>query len=207
MNNFVAIGYLGKDVELRYSQNGTPFASFSLAVDDSYTNRDGQKVEKTMWIDVNCSGSLAEVVSNHLHKGSRVAVEGKIDLQEWQDRETGQKRSKHVVRANRVEFLSPRNENNNAGNASGGDNYGGQNNAPQNRQNPPHQPQSNNQSAPPQNNYQGNNNQNGQWSRNGNQGGGNQNRYNNNQGYGNYDAENLGPAFPSEASGMDDVPF
>ena len=191
MNKVFLTGRLGKDVELRYSQAGMPFASFSIAVDASYS-KDGQKIDKAYWFDISCAGSLAETASKFLSKGNKVLVEGNLEVQEWQDRESGQNRSKVVIRAQRFEFLTPRNENN-GGNNDG--NYGGQN-APQNRQNQPNQPQNR------QGNNQGNNSQ-GQWNRNGNQNWNGQN----NQGYGNYDAENLGPAFPSEAAGMDDVPF
>ena len=206
MNKVFLTGRLGKDVELRYSQSGSPFGNFSIAVDASY-NKDGQKVEKTYWFDVSCFGQTAELAANFLHKGSKVLVEGNLEVQEWQDRETGQNRSKVTVRAQRLEFLSPRNENTGGGNYDGGQNAPHQNSGQGQYNGQPNRNQSQNQS---QNQYQNSNNaQNGQWDRNGggNQGGGNQNwNGNQNQGYGNH-AEDLGPAFPSEAAGMDDVPF
>jgi len=212
MNKVFLIGRLGKDVEFRYSQSGSPFGNFSIAVDASY-NKDGQKVEKTYWFDVSCFGQTAELAANFLHKGSKVLVEGNLEVQEWPDRETGQNRSKVTVRAQRLEFLSPKSEN-----TGGGSNYDGGQNAPhQNSGQGQYGGQSRNQNqnqAPRQNQNQSQsqsrtNAQSGQWDRNGggNQGGGNQSwNGNQNQGYGNH-AEDLGPAFPSEAAGMDDVPF
>ena len=204
MNKVMLIGRLGRDPELKYAQSGTPITNFSIATDESYIDKDGNKVQKAEWHSIVTFQRVAENCANYLVKGSLVFVEGSLQTRKWQDQQ-GQDRYTTEVKAQRVLFLDKRNQ--------GGGDDGGQNAPHQNSGQGQYGGQSRNQNqAPRQNQNQSqnrNNAQNGQWDRNGggNQGGGNQNwNGNQNQGYGNH-AEDLGPAFPSEAAGMDDVPF
>ena len=212
MNNVQLSGRTGKDVELRYSQAGNPFGSISLAVDAGYTDNQGQKVDKTLWFEITVFGRTAENAAKYLGKGSKIIVEGANDIQEWQDRETGQKRSKYVVKAHRIEFLETKNPDG-GGNGNSNDGYEG-NQTGYNNQNGGQQGQ-NQQSRPPQGQSQNQNRQpnqgNGNWNPQGQQ---TQSQNYGNQGYSQQGynqsygpGEDLGPAFPSEASGMDDVPF
>ena len=103
------IGNLGDDPELRYGQSGTARATFRVAVNDRWTGSDGQAKEHVEWYRVVCFGRLAEVVGEHLHKGSRVFVDGKQRTRSWQD-DAGQTRYVTELHADTVEFLDGRRE-------------------------------------------------------------------------------------------------
>jgi len=100
LNNVTIIGRLVNDVEITYTTNGTPCAKMSIA-----NNRDIGDKNKVNYVDVVTWGKVAEVCSQYLKKGSQVAVCGEIDQQRWQDKTTGQNRSKIVINANQVQFL------------------------------------------------------------------------------------------------------
>ena len=106
MNNVSLIGNLGADPELRYTQSGTPVASMSIAVNKRWTNKDGEKQEKTDWFRVVAYGASAENHSKYLNKGSQIGVSGELRTDTWDDKDTGAKRSKTYVVANRVDYLS-----------------------------------------------------------------------------------------------------
>jgi single-strand DNA-binding protein len=96
LNKFFGIGYLGQDVELRYTQGGDPFARFSLAVDDSYRDRAGDKVERTIWLRCVAFGKTAENAEKLLQKGSRVQVEGSLAVNKWTDKEGNEREDLQV---------------------------------------------------------------------------------------------------------------
>ena len=87
LNKVMLIGRLGRDPELRYTQNGTPVASLNVATDESYTDRDGNKVERTEWHRVSVFQRQAENCANYLAKGSLVYVEGSLQTRKWQDQQ------------------------------------------------------------------------------------------------------------------------
>lgn len=150
LNKVMLIGRLGRDPELRYTQSGTPVCALSLATDESYQDRDGNKVDRTEWHKVQVWQKPAENAAHYLAKGSLIFVEGKLATRKWQDQQ-GQDRYTTEIQAQRIQYLDFKND-------SQGQNQtprqGGQQRRPQSRQD-----------------------------------------------------DDLGPAFPSEASGMDDVPF
>ncbi len=164
LNKVMLIGRLGKDPELRYSQGGMPIGNLNVATDENYTDRDGNRVEKTEWHRVVVFDRLAENCNNYLAKGSLVYVEGSLQTRKWQDQQ-GQDRYTTEIRARTVRFLDKKGDR--LTSQSGEDSY---NEAKYSR---PRQ-----DSRPPRNSPQRQ-----------------------------PEAEDLGPAFPSEASGMDDVPF
>jgi len=86
LNQCSFIGRLGKEVDIRYSQSGTAFASFSLACGDKYKDKQGDLVEKTEWVNVCVIGKLAEVCGTYLTKGSQVFIQGKMKTRKWQDK-------------------------------------------------------------------------------------------------------------------------
>jgi len=181
VNKVMLIGRLGRDPELRYASSGMPIANLRIATDESYVDRDGNKVDRTEWHTVVVFQRAAENCANFLAKGSLVFVEGSLQTRKWQDQQ-GQDRYTTEVKAQRVQFLDRKGARDNAQGGAyqdGGYQDGGY------------------QDAPPQGGHQ----QSGAGSRGGG-GGGNQggNR-------GGRQQDDLGPAFPSEASGMDDVPF
>lgn len=84
-NHCSFIGRLGRDPETRYTQAGDAVCNFSVAVDESYKGKDGQKVDKTEWINCVAWRKLGEICGQYLTKGSLVAVSGKMQTRKWQD--------------------------------------------------------------------------------------------------------------------------
>lgn len=103
------IGRLGKDPELRYTTNNVPVANLSIATDESYTDRNGNKVEQTEWHTVIVFQRQAENCANYLAKGSLVYVEGSLQTRKWQDQQ-GQNRSTTEIKATRIQFLDRKNQ-------------------------------------------------------------------------------------------------
>lgn len=139
MNKVFIIGRLGKDPEVTNTQSGTTIARMSVATDESYKDKDGNKVDKAEWHRVVCFQQTAKNVQRFVGKGSLVCVEGSLQTVKWQDKDGNDKYATEI-KAHRVQFLDRR-----------GEGRGNQ---------------------PPAEAYDDN-----------------------------------GPAFPSEAGGMDDVPF
>jgi single-strand DNA-binding protein len=97
VNKVILIGNLGKDPEVRYMQSGEPVANFSLATSEQWTDKSGQKQERTEWHRVEVFGKTAQVVRDYCQKGKQVYVEGSIRYDEWTDKE-GQKRYMTKIR-------------------------------------------------------------------------------------------------------------
>lgn len=148
LNKVMIIGRLGRDPELRYTQQGQAIASLNVATDEGYLDRDGNKVDRTEWHRVSVWGKPAEACHNYTKKGSLVFVEGKLTTRKWQDQQ-GQDRYTTEIQAMRVQFLDRKQDD-----AQG---------HPAQRGAPPRQHATR--------------------------------------------SDDLGPAFPSEPSGMDEVPF
>lgn len=91
INKAILVGRIGQDVKLNYMPSGQPVAEFSVATDESYKDREGNKVEKTEWHRIKVFGKTAEFCSNYLGKGRLVYIEGKIQTRSWDDQQ-GQKR-------------------------------------------------------------------------------------------------------------------
>lgn len=104
-NKTVLIGNLCKDVEVR-TVGATSVAHIRLAINESFISKSGGKVERTVFVDVEAWDKLAEKCAKMVGKGSSVLVEGRLQMDEWDDKETGKKRSKLKVRADRVVFLT-----------------------------------------------------------------------------------------------------
>lgn len=105
------IGNLGRDPELRYTQTGSPVATLNIATDEGYTDKEGNKVERTEWHRVSVFQRSAENCSQFLSKGSKVYVEGRLTTRKWQDQQ-GQDRYSTEIRAERVQFLDRKGERN-----------------------------------------------------------------------------------------------
>ena len=100
------IGNLGADPEAKYFESGSQVSRFTLYVNEKF-NRDGQPEERTHRFPVEVWGKTAEFVNNYLHKGSRVAVQGSLAENTWTD-EGGQNHSRVIIKANRIENLTPK---------------------------------------------------------------------------------------------------
>ena len=101
LNKVILIGRLGRDPEMRYTPSGQPVANFSVATDESYTSKDGQKVEKTEWHRIVVWGKQAEFCGNYLSKGRLVYVEGKLETRKWTDKDGAEKYTTEI-KADRV---------------------------------------------------------------------------------------------------------
>lgn len=105
LNKVLLMGNLTKDPELRYTPGGSAVTDFGLAINRTYTSN-GEKKEETCFVDINVWGKQAESVSKYLKKGSPAFIEGRLQLDQWDDKESGKKRSRLKVVAERVQFLS-----------------------------------------------------------------------------------------------------
>ena len=117
-NKVILMGNLTRDVELRYTPSGTAVTEIGLAVNDRRKDANGQWVDETTFVDITLWGRTAEICNEYLGKGSGVLIEGRLKLDQWDDKQTGQKRSKLRVTGERMQML-PRGDN------RGGDNRGG----------------------------------------------------------------------------------
>ncbi len=91
VNRVILIGNLGKDPEIRYTQAGEPIANFSLATNEAWTDKSGQKQERTEWHRVEVFGKTAQVVRDYCQKGKQVYLEGSIRYDEWTDKDGNKK--------------------------------------------------------------------------------------------------------------------
>jgi single-strand DNA-binding protein len=123
VNRVILIGNLGRDPEIRYTQGGEPIANFSLATNEAWTDKSGQKQERTEWHRVEVFGKAAQVVRDYLSKGRQVYVEGSIRYDEWTDKD-GNKRNTtkiHIGGPNsRLVLLGGRGEGGPGGGPGGG---------------------------------------------------------------------------------------
>lgn len=98
------IGNLGKDPEMRYTPNGKPVTTFSVAVSRKFTVADGDQREETQWFRVNAWNKLAETCNEFLSKGRKVFVEGRLQVRTWEGQD-GQKRTSVEITASDVVWL------------------------------------------------------------------------------------------------------
>ncbi len=119
VNKVILVGRLGKDPEIRSTPNGSTVAKFSIATDERYTDRNGEKQERTEWHNIAAWGKLAEICGQYLRKGKLVYIEGSIRTDTWDDKETGQKRNRTEIVANRMQMLDRRGDENGSGTAGG----------------------------------------------------------------------------------------
>ena len=101
----VLMGHLVRDPELRYTPQGAAVSNFTVAVNHRYTTKDGAKVEEVAFVDVTAWNRQAETCAEYLKKGKAVHVSGRLAQDNWEDKETGKKRSKLRVVAGSVQFL------------------------------------------------------------------------------------------------------
>ena len=97
MQKVMLIGRLGRDPELRYSQQGTAIAQLSVATTERWTDKDGELQEHTEWFAVKTFGRRAEIVGEHLHKGSSIYLEGRNRTESWDDKQTGAQHYRDLV--------------------------------------------------------------------------------------------------------------
>ena len=117
-NKVILVGNLTRDVELKYTPSGTAIAKFGLATNRTYKDTmTGENKQEVMFIDITVFGRSAEVANQYLAKGRKVLVEGRLVLDQWVD-STGQKRSKHSIVAEKVQFMDSKSQSSDFSNAS-----------------------------------------------------------------------------------------
>jgi single-strand DNA-binding protein len=142
-NKVILIGNLTRDVELRYTPSGTAVAKFGLATNRTYKDTvTKENKQEVMFIDITMFGRSAETANQWLKKGKKVLIEGRLVLDQWIDN-SGQKRSKHSVVAEKMQFMDNKNENSGAGNYNSGNYQNNNQNYNQPQQNYNNQPQYN----------------------------------------------------------------
>jgi single-strand DNA-binding protein len=109
VNKVILVGRLGRDPETRFTAGGQAVANFSVATDESYKDRNGERQKRTEWHKIVVWGKQAEIAQQYLKKGSLVFIEGRIQSREWQDKE-GQKRTSFEIVANNFRMLGGRGE-------------------------------------------------------------------------------------------------
>ena len=119
-NKVILLGNLTRDPEVRYTPKGTAVTELGMAVNRVYTAENGEKREETTFVDVTLWGRTAEIAGEYLKKGRPVLIEGRLQLDTWDDKQSGQKRSKLKVIGEGLQLLGGR-----PGGGSGGDEEGG----------------------------------------------------------------------------------
>ena len=107
VNKVILVGRLGRDPETRYTSGGQAVANFSIATDETYKDRNGEKQKRTEWHKIVVWAKLAEIAQQYLKKGSLIFLEGRIQSREWQDKE-GQKKTSYEIVANNFQMLGSR---------------------------------------------------------------------------------------------------
>ena len=128
LNKVMLMGNLTRDPEIKYTPKGTAIANFGIAVNRNYTTESGEKREEVTFIDLESFGRTAEIIGEYFKKGRPIYVEGRLKLDQWDDKTSGKKMSKLRVVVDSFEFLGSRE-------GGGG---GGEHGAPQSR--PPGKP-------------------------------------------------------------------
>ena len=142
VNKVMLLGNITRDLEVRYTPKGTAVCDLGMAVNRVRTGDNGEKIEEVTFVDVTLWGRQAELAGQYLAKGRSVFIEGRLQLDQWDDKQTGQKRQRLRVVGENMQFI---------GGQGGGGSQGGGGNAPQQQESgPPQQEQ-----APPPSNQGG----------------------------------------------------
>ncbi|MGH9456440.1 MAG: single-stranded DNA-binding protein [Thermoanaerobaculia bacterium] len=118
VNKVILIGRLGRDPEVRTTPSGTTVAKFSLATDERFTDRNGERQERTEWHNIVAWAKLAEICGQYLKKGKLVYIEGSLRTDSWDDKETGVKKYRTEIVAQNMQMLDRKGE-------EGGGSYAG----------------------------------------------------------------------------------
>lgn len=121
VNKAILVGNLGRDPELRQTPNGQSVVNFTLATSENWTDKSGERQERTEWHRIVVWGRTAEMCNQYLSKGRTVYVEGRIQTREWEDKD-GNKRYTTEINAQTVQFIGPRQD---GGGGGGGGGYSG----------------------------------------------------------------------------------
>jgi single-strand DNA-binding protein len=148
LNKVQLMGNITRDPEVRYTPKGTAVTDIGLAINRNYSTDDGDRREETTFVDITFWGRQAEVIGEYMKKGRPLYVEGRLQLDQWEDKNTGQQRSRLKVIGDNFQFLGGRDEGGQRGGGQG--QQSSQQVAPQQQS---QQSQQSQQQAPTQQNY------------------------------------------------------
>jgi len=97
VNKAILIGKLGDDPTVRYTNSGTAVANFNMATSVNFTDKNGEKTEKTEWHRIVAFGRLGEICGEYLRKGKQVYIEGRLQTREWEDRDGNKRKTTEIV--------------------------------------------------------------------------------------------------------------
>src|SRR5262245_56336045 len=117
-NKVILAGNLTRDPELRFTPKGTAICKFGLAINRTWTNETGEKKEEVTFVDLDAFGRQAETIDQDIKKGDGIMIEGRLRLEQWDDKQTGQKRSKLGVVVEGFQFTGSGGRSGEAPNAS-----------------------------------------------------------------------------------------
>jgi len=120
VNRVILVGRLGKDPEIRSLPSGTSVTKFSIATDEKFTDKSGQKQERTEWHNIVAWGKLAEICGQYLRKGKLVYIDGSIRTESWDDKETGVKKYRTDIVAKDMQMLDKKSDDEGGGYTGGG---------------------------------------------------------------------------------------
>jgi len=100
VNKVMLVGRLGKDPEVRYTPDGTMVATFTMATNEQWRDKNGEKVEKTEWHRIVTYRRLAEICGSYLSKGSLVYIEGRLQTRSWEDKDGNKRNTTEIVAQN-----------------------------------------------------------------------------------------------------------
>ncbi|HLV96236.1 MAG TPA: single-stranded DNA-binding protein [Candidatus Acidoferrales bacterium] len=120
VNKVILVGRLGRDPETRYTSSGQAVCNFTMATDESFKSRSGEKQQRTEWHRIVMWGKLAEIAQQYLKKGQLVYIEGRLQTRQWDDKRDGSKKTTTEIVANSMKMLGGRGEGAAAGASAGG---------------------------------------------------------------------------------------
>ncbi len=104
VNKVILLGRLGADPEVRYTNTGTPVANFNIATSTNFTDKNGERTERTEWHRIVAFGKLGEICGEYLAKGKQVYIEGRLQTRDWEDRDGNKRKTTEIV-ANTMQML------------------------------------------------------------------------------------------------------
>jgi len=120
VNKVILIGHTGDDVKMHYFEGGNSIGRFPLATNETYTDRNGQKVSNTEWHNITIRNKAAEICEKYLKKGDKVYVEGRLKTRKWQD-DKGLERYSTEIQCSDFTFLTPKSDSNTMPQTNNGD--------------------------------------------------------------------------------------
>ncbi len=125
LNKVMLIGNLTRDPEVRYTPKGTAVTDLGLAVNRNYSTDSGERREETTFVDITLWGRQAEIAGQYMKKGRPIYIEGRLQMDTWQDKQTGQNRSRLKIVGENFQFLGGREDGGGGGGGGGQQNYSG----------------------------------------------------------------------------------